>query len=421
MIKIRNYTEEELKYIEDNYNTSTVKQIAEKLQKKESSICNAVIKLGLKKQDHRKWTDEEQRFLKANYLTMTNSEIAKHLNRTFNAISGQMDKLGLVRNKSWTSEEEQYLLDHFINMTHKEMGDVLGRTEGSVRAKCFDMNLYKNEIPWTEEEITYIKDHYMEMSNKEIAKVLNRTDNAIHIKASKMGLKKYPYYCDYHYFDNIDTEEKAYWLGFISADGWISKKDKTNSCSVGIELQYADIKHLQKFNKSISGNYKITDRWKTCSLSKNTEKKNHMCVIRIYSMIMHDALCDLGISNTKSYDLSIPKLKDDLIRHYLRGYFDGDGCLTITNKTFSVSIITASERFKNDFLSIMNLEEIIFTEASYVNEFGTIMYRPFLSSNEKKIKFLDYLYQDSSIYLDRKYKKYLKAKGKYTANKSLAA
>ena len=47
-----------------------------------------------------------------------------------------------------------------------------------------------------------------------------------------------------HIFDIIDTEEKAYWLGFIYADGCISLK--TNAFE--ISLKYDDINHLNKFN-----------------------------------------------------------------------------------------------------------------------------------------------------------------------------
>lgn len=421
MIKIRNYTDEEIKYIENNYYRLTVKQIAEKINKTESSVSNAVRKLGLKKQEHKIWTDKENDFLKENYMNMTNEEISIKLNRSFNSISAQMDCLGLVRNKSWTSEEEQYLIDNFKYMSHKELGEKLGRTERAVTAKCFELNLYKKEIPWTKEEINFIKNNYMEMSNNEIAKVLSRSENAIHLKASKMGLKKYPYFCDYHYFEKIDTEEKAYWLGFLTADGWISKNETSNAGTVGIELQYSDMNHLKKFNKSIGGNYQITDRWKACLIStKYKNKKHHMCVIRIFSLIMYNSLIALGFSNNKTYDCSIPILKKDLIRHYMRGYFDGDGCFTLTNKSFHISFITASKKLNHDIYKILQDEEIVASSSDYINDFGTKIYMLYINRNLDKIKFLDYIYKDSSIYLDRKYKKYLKAKEKYNHG-SLAA
>lgn len=307
-------------------------------------------------------------------------------------------------------------------MTHAEIGKILNRTEGAVRAKCFDLNLYKKELPWEEWELNYVKDNYMNMQTREISEYLNRTPNAVKLKAERMGYKKYPYSCDYHYFDNIDTEEKAYWLGFLTADGWISKSNKTGAGVVGIELQYGDIKHLKKFNKSISGNYRITDRWKTCDLSNNTDKKNHMCCIRIYSIKMYEDLEIIGFTNNKSYDFCIPVIDDSLIRHYIRGYFDGDGCLCLSNKSFGVSFITASLRFKDSLLKVLNGNGFYPKDYSYISDYNnTPMYRPEFTKNSERLRFLDWIYSDSTIYLDRKYKKYLKAKEKYDSLNGLAS
>ena len=227
----------------------------------------------------------------------------------------------------------------------------------------------------------------MEMSKREISEILGRSLDAIQVKANRMGLKKSPYFCDYHYFDVIDTEEKAYWLGFLTADGWINKSEKTNAGVTGIELQYGDIGHLKKFNKSISGNYQITDRWRTCSIStKNPDKLNHMCVIRVFSLVMYESLYNLGFSN----------------------------------KSFSISFITASKSLYEDLLEILENIPVRVSSNIFVNEFGTTIYRPEIYRLDDKINFLDWIYQDCSIYLDRKYKKYLKVKKHYETTESLA-
>lgn len=301
-----------------------------------------------------------------------------------------------------------------------ELSKVLGRTEGAIRAKCFDLNLFKN-TPWTDDEVEFIKNNYMEMKTSEISQILSRTMSAIELKAKRLGLKKYPYICDYHYFDEIDTEEKAYWLGFLTADGWINKNDKTNSGVTGIELQYGDIDHLKKFNKSIGGNYQITDRWKTCPIStKDPEKKHHMCCIRIFSITMYNTLKKLGFGNDKSFDCQMPTLPENLVRHYIRGYFDGDGCFCFTNQSFGVSFITASRALCDGLVQTLTLSDITTSTSITVSDFGTTMYRPEIHKLGDKIKFLDWIYQDCNIYLDRKYKKYLKVKEKYGDTQSLA-
>jgi predicted transcriptional regulator len=421
MIEIRNYTQEELEYIKENYNKMTVKEIAEKLNKSVGSISNATRKMGLIKQLHKPWTLYEIEYLKNNYIQKTSEEIGEYLNRSTQSVNAERDRLGLIRNEPWTSEDIDYLINNFESMSHAEIGHALNRTEQADRAKCFDLNLFKKELPWSDYEINFIKDYYMEMKTSDISKILNRTNSAIELKASRMGLKKYPYMCDYHYFDDIDMEEKAYWLGFLTADGWINKNDKNNAGVTGVELQYGDINHLKKFNKSIGGNYQITDRWKSCAISsKDKEKKYHLCCIRIFSLTMYNSLVNQGFTKDKSYDYHIPYLRADLIKHYIRGYFDGDGCLCFTNKSFCINFTTASQMLNNDVANILKSKGFNFSESSYISEFGTVIYRIDINKQQDKINFLDWIYKDANIYLDRKYKKYLKVKNKYTDTQSLA-
>ena len=150
--------------------------------------------------------------------------------------------------KRWTDKETQYLKDNYDKKNFAEISAVIDKSEGAIRAKCFDLGLIKKD-KWNEEDIEYVKKNYSIMPTKDIAKILNRTESAVQIKARRLGLKKYPYNCNYRFFETIDTEEKAYWLGFIASDGWISINKNTNSGTVGIELQVSDIDHLKKFNK----------------------------------------------------------------------------------------------------------------------------------------------------------------------------
>lgn len=104
-----------------------------------------------------------------------------------------------------------------------------------------------------------------------------------------------------------------------------------------------------------------------------------------------------------------------MIRHYIRGYFDGDGCFTFTNKTFHVSFVTASKNLNDDIVNILKSQGINVVEENYINSCNTIMYRPNIYKTNDKIKFLNWIYEDCKIYLDRKYKKYLKVKNTYNA------
>lgn len=414
MITIKGYTDEDLNYIKENFSNQTAKQLADHLGKTYGSIKNAIRKMNLVKQPHKPWSKKEDEYLIEHYIDMTSEELAKKFNRTIHSINARRDDLGLIRNATWSDDEVAFLIENYLSMEHSEIGKRLNRTQGAITAKCFDLGLYKKELPWEEWEINFLKNNYHEMTKNEISEILNRSPSAIGLKASRMGIKKFPYHCNYHYFDVIDSEEKAYWLGFLTADGWISKNNKTGSGVTGIELQYNDIEHLKKFNKSIEGNYKITDRWKNCQPSTNKDKLSHTCVIRVFSVIMYNTLINLGFSNNKTYDVGMPLIDDKLLRHYIRGYFDGDGCLSVSNSHLSVKFVTASNNYYNNLIDLLINLDIDIRCTQEINEYNTTMYSIEIRFNEDKLKFLQYIYKDCTIFLERKYKKYLKAQRIYS-------
>lgn len=319
--------------------------------------------------------------------------------------------------KKWNKEEEKYLKDNYNIMQYCDIAKYLNRSEGAIRAKCFDLGLIKNDR-WTEEEIQYIKDNYDKMTCKEMAKVLKRTTTSIHLKMKKLEIKKSPYHCNYHYFKNIDSEEKAYWLGFIYADGYISLNKKTNSGVVGIDLQSRDIEHLKKFNKSIDGNYKIITRQRPCLLSPYTEKLNSLCSIRIYSITMMNDLLSQNIQFNKTYKNEFPIVRDDLIPHFIRGYFDGNGCIYLKTRHKDLNYISCNftslnDRFFTyikDYLLTYGIKSNMRFEKS--DEFIGA-YRLHIEDKESVSKFLQLIYDNATIYLDRKYKRYKEYTTKY--------
>ena len=124
-----------------------------------------------------------------------------------------------------------------------------------------------------------------------------------------------------HIFDSIDTEEKAYWLGFMFADGFVLSNDNT----IGLDLAEKDFTHLEKFRLFLNfiGNLKVT----------NTNFPNVKRVrLEFSSKYMKQILISYGCIPKKSLTLNFPNINIfnniELIRHFIRGYVDGDGCLT---------------------------------------------------------------------------------------------
>lgn len=331
----------------------------------------------------------------------------------------------IINMERWTKEEEQYLIENYMTEMYCDIARKINKTENAVRAKCFELRLVKKNS-WTQDEIDFIKENYQKLSIKQIAKILNRTENAVKLKAAKNGCKRSPYYCDYSFFNTIDTEQKAYWFGFIAADGWININKETNSGVVGIELQASDIDHLKKFNRDINGNYQIKTRTRECKISTKQGSISEECNIRIFSIDMVNDLINHGITSSKTHEFQFPTLRDDLMSHFIRGYFDGDGCVRTRARRLSsgqvieypvCDIVSANQKFLDDLRAFLYEKYDI---CSYIYAEKSGCYRLYVHKNEHTIKFLNFMYKNSTVYLDRKYKIYLNIVKNNTTNDGLA-
>lgn len=260
----------------------------------------------------------------------------------------------------------------------------------------------RNENQWTTQDLEYLKQNYDTMTQQEIANHLNRTRTAVNLKASRLGLKKGFEY-NRHFFNNIDTEEKAYWLGFIWADGCIHINPKTNSGELSIELQISDKSHLKKFNKCLDGNLQVKTRIRTrCFGGKYADKEYETAFIRISSIEMINDLVELGCVECKSHVIGLPSLSDDLMWHFVRGFFDGDGCVCYTDHKTNL---------RCDFTSVSNDLVNQMRSWLYKQEINTYIsldrnkYRLCIAGKENNFKFLSTLYDNATVYLDRKYYK----------------
>lgn len=202
-------------------------------------------------------------------------------------------------------------------------------------------------------------------------------------------------------FDCIDTEEKAYWLGFIFADGSIRSN---GSFIFELSLKGSDINHLHKFNKFMGH---IKDNVKIGKVTVSG-KSYTRCRWNISNKHLWNTLNKYGCTPRKSLTLTFPDISifknKNLIRHFIRGYFDGDGCLTRhINKTIVTPVA-----------SILGTYEFLDSIIKYIGINGNIRHDHRHSDNTFSIEFnkiatisfINYIYNNSTIYLDRKYKLY---------------
>jgi len=206
-----------------------------------------------------------------------------------------------------------------------------------------------------------------------------------------------------NYFDVIDTEHKAYILGFLFADGY----NNTKQHQIRITLANSDIGILEAIKSEIFSNdlYKVKTR---TSRIRNGYICKPAIDITICSKHISDVLETYGMVAKKSRNLEIPSVDVLLTRHFIRGYFDGDGCIKKSKGTGSayryyICICTASLVAANQLQHIIELHTNVHVKIYQVNEH---LWSVEIGGNIQCLTFLHWLYDSSSIRLDRKYQRY---------------
>ena len=260
-----------------------------------------------------------------------------------------------------------------------------------------------NKLTEKDKEII-IKEYYENKSYKDISIKYNFSMRSIPRVLIESGINtnlKNRYTLNSNYFNNIDNQNKAYWLGFLHADGFVGDNKYNN-----IVLSSIDKEHIIKFGNEIeyTGKYRIS--------KGGYENSKNQLVINFSDKTMSKNLRDLGIeSNRKLKNYKIPNINEEFIPHFIRGYFDGDG---------SVYSYTNTHYHKNkSYTYLVRIVSIIGPEP-FLNEIGSFMpykyrikdsktdslkYMEFYISSEFE-DIYDYLYKNANIYLLRKYNKF---------------
>lgn len=199
-----------------------------------------------------------------------------------------------------------------------------------------------------------------------------------------------------NFFEKIDSEEKAYFLGFISADGAIINDPKKHRYKVVIKLHEKDYSILEKLIESIDGEMEI---WK--SKTKDTAEVGFSG-----KKIIKD-LENLGLHQNKTFTIKYPEIDEKLERHFLRGYFDGDGCIRVSKDK-------RDESKRGDLRIVSGSFEMIDTINKRMNFlFGTNINKPY-GPKTKIYKFIGWagmsdiekiyngFYAGSELFLQRK-------------------
>ena len=217
--------------------------------------------------------------------------------------------------------------------------------------------------------------------------------------------------CTENFFDTIDNEEKSYILGFLIADGCLKKEKRKNNFSYRIAFNNSidDIDIIQKIHSLLCPNNNLIIRDNKC----NEVNRKKQVLLQFTSKKLFDVLYNTyNIKPNKTFDnnfiFPIKLIPNELRRHFIRGFFDGDG--SFTNKK-DLRFVFNSPYFMKQICLILKEEfKKRNTEFSYkmytVNGKNVDYWRLIINVGKKRLNCLyDILYNKTNIYLKRKKEK----------------
>lgn len=192
--------------------------------------------------------------------------------------------------------------------------------------------------------------------------------------------------------DEIDTQEKAYWLGFFYADAYNNEK----LGRVVIELQERDKEHLYKCAKFF-GQPREPFR------QEKNRGKYIAYRLELNSKHLTRTLAGHGCHQTKSFNIKFPHLSQKLIRHFVRGYFDGDGFLHVNKSDNQMNIGMVSTKEMITKISKLLKSIRVNSYISYPERYTGNTCRLDSGGSRQVLRFCNWIYHDATIYLDRKF------------------
>ena len=341
----------------------------------------------------------EKEALEKDLKQMSIAQIATKYNCGETTVYRAIKKYDLKKEKP-NYQNKEWLKEELKHKSAKEIAEDEKVNEHTIYRwiNCFKLiktvPLYQNK-EWFEEQaknfnsLTDIAAHYgfKRDTIDEWARTFGITFN----KCKKSNFEE-------NYFQNIDTEHKAYWLGFFMADACIDREQY----NFQFGLMENDRYMLEKFLSEIKYKTKIDDR--------TGGFDTPCCYITVCSIKMVRDLIYLGVVPRKSGRETFPTdlIPKDLQRHFIRGFLDGDGWITYNDKrpkcnigwcSMSLNILIDIKDFLENELNLFDKGKI--RKRKDKNKLYDLTF-----NTSNAIKVLDYLYENATIFLDRKYKKY---------------
>lgn len=242
-----------------------------------------------------------------------------------------------------------------------------------------------------------VNDYVNGMSGPKIAKkysihvgtvynIVRRSGSSV--RSNSVNSRRYK--INHDYFESIDDQNKAYWLGLLAADGHVIRNQ------VIITQKDPDHEYLKIFAKDMNSDYEVKmydgkTSYGNCRYGK----------LVVTSSKMNSDLKKLGIIERKSLDLKPPPIDSSMFPSYIRGYFDGDGSASLGSHLPRIRFCGTEEML--EWISVQLNANKIFWSKRYDDEKNNYMIE--ISRKADLITSTDYMYNDATRYYDRKYKR----------------
>ena len=246
--------------------------------------------------------------------------------------------------------------------------------------------------------LTDISNYFGYKSNKLISELLK---NEGFNTSQMIGQKNRSKSLNENYFDNIDTPNKAYILGWIMSDGYVSK----NKLVFGLK----DLEILEFIKSEMNSGHKISEIF---VYDKRTNKTYQQHTLQICSKKISESLNKLGIYQAKSFTVDLPKINKSLYPHLIRGLFDGDGYVGEgkfnTGGLFPRFSLILSEKLYNSLTTIFNDLNLELKKPDIVAEKNGDFILKMRIYRKKELRyFFNYIYGEGDVIkLNRKYNKF---------------
>lgn len=209
------------------------------------------------------------------------------------------------------------------------------------------------------------------------------------------------YSFDEDFFQSIDTVDKAYWLGFLLADGNCGPR------TVRSQLAIIDRGHLEKLARTVRYDGPIMEAVTIKRIPGQPDVEFRNATLALSSVRMRKSLMDKGWDGFKrGGDLTIVRsVRHDLRSHLLRGLFDGDGCIHWTQRSMFFTFVDAHETvatwYRDELRSRLGLFAVKVSQMGRKNAFSF-----HFGGNLQVRRIMDMLYAGEGPFLERKREKY---------------